>query len=81
VENRTETLDFLLVQTLLSIVKEDAYYKVKEIKEAMAENFDEPQKWLTTKWIGNALRRLGFTEKRRMEVDTNTSYHWTRFWI
>jgi hypothetical protein len=67
VENRTETLDFLLVQTLLSIVKEDAYYKVKEIKEAMAENFDEPQKWLTSKWIGNALRRLGFTEKRRMK--------------
>ena len=67
VENRTETLDFLLVQTLLSIVKEDAYYKVKEIREAMAENFDEPQKWLSSRWIGNALRRLGFTEKRRMK--------------
>ena len=67
VENKTETLDFLLVQTLLSIVKEDAYYKVKEIREAMAENFDEPQKWLSSRWIGNALRRLGFTEKRRMK--------------
>jgi hypothetical protein len=67
VENRTETHDFLLVQTLLSIVKEDAYYKVKEIRDAMASCFDEPQKWLTSKWIGNALRRLGFTEKRRMK--------------
>jgi len=65
VENLTETLDFLLVQTLTSIVAEDGFYKVKEIRDAMASNFDEPQKWLTTKWIGNALRRLGFTEKRR----------------
>jgi hypothetical protein len=65
VENLTEALDFLLVQTLTSIVAEDGFYKVKEIRDAMASNFDEPQKWLTTKWIGNALRRLGFTEKRR----------------
>jgi len=66
VENRTETLDLILAQTLLLIVKEDAYYKVKEIRDAMASCFDEPQKWLTTRWMGNALRRLGFTEKRRV---------------
>jgi hypothetical protein len=65
VENRTETLDLILAQTLLSIVKEDAYFKVKEIKDAMASCFDEPQKWLTTRWVGNALRRLGFMDKRR----------------
>jgi uncharacterized C2H2 Zn-finger protein len=67
VENRTETLDLILVKTLVSIVKKDDFYKVSEIKNAMGEYFDEPQKWLTTKWIGNALRRLGFTEKRRMK--------------
>jgi hypothetical protein len=67
VENRTETLDLILVKTLTSIVVKDNYYKVSEIKNAMAEYFDEPQKWLTCKWIGNALRRLGFTEKRRMK--------------
>ncbi|MEM3565829.1 MAG: hypothetical protein QXK18_03035, partial [Candidatus Bathyarchaeia archaeon] len=65
IENMTETLDYVLVQTLNSLVEADGFYKVKVIKEAMASNFDEPQKWLTTKWIGNALRRLGFTEKRR----------------
>ncbi|MCS7113809.1 MAG: hypothetical protein N0A00_00095 [Candidatus Bathyarchaeota archaeon] len=65
VENMTETLDYILVQTLVKLVTENGYYKVKIIKEAMASNFDEPQKWLTTKWVGNALRRLGFTEKRR----------------
>ena len=65
IENMTETLDYVLVQTLNSLVEADGFYKVKVIKEAMASNFDEPQKWLTTKWIGNALRRLGFTQKRR----------------
>jgi hypothetical protein len=66
VENRTETLDLILAQTLLSTVKEDAFYRVREIRDAMASCFDEPQKWLTTRWVGNALRRLGFTEKRRI---------------
>lgn len=67
VENQTETLDFIFARTLKTIVLKDGYYKVKELKEAMAENFTEPQKWLTEKWIGNALRRLGFTDKRRMK--------------
>ncbi len=67
VENRTETLDLILVKTLTSIVEKDDYYKVSEIKNAMAEYFDEPQKWLSSRWVGNALRRLGFTEKRRMK--------------
>jgi hypothetical protein len=65
VENLTETLDIILVRTLLSIVEDDGFYKVSDIRSAMAEYFDEPQKWLTSKWVGNALRRLGFTEKRR----------------
>jgi len=66
VENMTETGDYLLVQTLLETVQTEAYYKVKEVKEALASKFDEPQKWLTTKWVGNALKRLGFKEKRRV---------------
>jgi len=65
VENLTETLDYLLVQTLHVLVKEPDFYRVKDIKEEMVKNMDEPQKWLTCKWVGNALRRLGFTEKRR----------------
>lgn len=65
IENMTETFDLILVQTLSKLVTENGYYKVKDIKDEMAKNFDEPQKWLTTKWVGNALRRLGFTEKRR----------------
>jgi hypothetical protein len=65
-ENVTETGEVILVQVLLSMVKEDNYYRVKDIREKMAGQFDEDQKWLTTKWIGNALRRLGFQDKRRV---------------
>jgi len=66
IENMTETGEYILVQTLIQMVDENRYYKVKEIKEAMAKNFDEEQKWLTTAWVGRALRRLGFTDKRRV---------------
>jgi hypothetical protein len=66
IENITEVGEYILVQTLTSLVKEAQYYKIKEIKELMAKNFDEEQKWLNTRWIGKALRRLGFTQKRRV---------------
>ncbi len=69
-ENTTETGSVILAQVLLNIVKakeyKDDFLPVKALKEKMAEAYDEEQKWLTTKWIGNALRRLGFTEKRRV---------------
>ena len=76
VENITETGELILVQTLLEMVHEDGYYKAKDIKNAMAEKYDEEQKWLNTKWIGRALKRLGFTEKRR--VGTGTEYYLRR---
>ena len=66
IENMTETGEYILVQTLLKIVNENRYYKVKEIRDSMATYFDEEQKWLTTAWVGRALRRLGFTEKHRV---------------
>jgi len=66
IENMTETGEYILVQTLMQMVDENRYYKVKEIKEAVAKNFDEEQKWLNTAWVGRALRRLGFTDKRRV---------------
>jgi hypothetical protein len=65
-ENITETGEYILIETLLDLVKEDRYYKIKEIKERMIERFDEEQRWLSNKWIGNALRRLGIAEKRRV---------------
>jgi len=66
VENMTETGDYILVQTLVSLVKKDEYYKVKTIRDIMVEKFEEEPKWLNTWWIGRALKRLGFTDKRRL---------------
>ena len=66
IENMTETGEVILVQVLLDMVKENNYFKVKKIKDRMLEEFDEDQKWLTSRWVGSALRRLGFKEKRRV---------------
>ena len=65
-ENVTETGEYILAQTLIKIVDEDRFYPLAEIKKEMAGAFDEVQSWLQTKWIGRALKRLGFKEKRRV---------------
>jgi hypothetical protein len=75
VEDMTETGEVLLINALLSLVKEDGYYRVRGIADAMRSYFDEEQAWLTTRWVGNALRRLGFQEKRR--VGTGYEYRLT----
>lgn len=66
IENMTETGEAILLHILLQLVKDDGYLKVKTIRDEMAKQFDEEQKWLSTRWIGNALRRFGFKEKRRV---------------
>jgi uncharacterized protein YukE len=75
-ENMTETGDCILVETLLDLVKTDDYYKVKQIRDEMATHFDEEQKWLNTQWVGRSLKRLGFTDKRR--VGTGYEYRLTK---
>ena len=65
-ENVTETGEYILAQTLIKMVDEDRFYPLAEIKKEMAGAFDEVQSWLQTKWIGRALKRLGFKEKRRV---------------
>ncbi len=66
VENMTETPEYILVETLLKTVTRDDYYPAKQIREAMLQAYDEEPKWLSTKWLGRALKRLGFTDKRRV---------------
>ncbi len=65
-EEMTETGELILMQVLLTIIDKDAYYRVKKIRDAMAIHFDEPQEWLKTRWVGGALKRLGFLIKRRV---------------
>jgi hypothetical protein len=65
-ESMTETGEAILVQVLANAVTRDNYYKVKEIRNIMADRFDDEQTWLRSEWVSRALRRLGFSEKRRV---------------
>jgi hypothetical protein len=74
VENVTESAELILIQALAKVVSEKTdYIPVRKIKEAMVEFYEgEEQRWLTNKWVGNCLRRLGITNKRR--VGTGIEY-------
>lgn len=74
-DNATETGISILVQSLLEMVKADAFYSLKEMKTKMLSHYDEEQKWIKNRWIGGALKRLGLTEKRR--VGNGTEYKLT----
>jgi hypothetical protein len=65
IHEEAENPDMVLIQTLLEIVEADGYYAVKRIKEAMVAKYEDEAKWITEKWIGSALRRLGFNVKTR----------------
>lgn len=66
-ENMTETGEEILVSVLSTIAdSEISWVKVKAIKEKMSGQFGENQPWLTSRWVGSALRRLGFSSKRRV---------------
>jgi len=66
-ENMTETAEYLLIQALVEVVEKKAgYIPCKEILYKLQEQFEEEQRWLNSKWLGRALIRLGFTDKRRV---------------
>jgi len=66
VENLTETGESILLQVLLGMVQSDDYVSVKAIRDKVLTEFDEQPQWITTRWIGNTLKRLGFKDKRRV---------------
>ncbi|MGD0424539.1 MAG: hypothetical protein ABSA92_13950 [Candidatus Bathyarchaeia archaeon] len=69
-ENLTETGDMILLETLTTMVTEedwhDDYISSSDIHKKMVDHFEEEQKWLSTDWVGRALRRLQFRDKRRL---------------
>jgi hypothetical protein len=65
-EDVLETSEMCLVQALLGLVEKDDFYPVRSIREAIGKLYEEPQLWITPKWVGNAMKRLGFREKRRV---------------
>jgi hypothetical protein len=69
-ENLTETADMVLMETLLRMVSMpnwvDDYLSIRDIHGNMTARYEDQQKWLTNDWVGRALRRLGFVDKRRL---------------
>jgi hypothetical protein len=76
VENATEMGELLLVQVLLKLVTADSWHTPKTMHLELSALYDgEVPKWMTARWIGGALRRLGFKDKRR--VGRGIEYHLT----
>jgi len=75
-DDATETGVSILVQSLLKLVTDDSFYSLTRMKTEMLNCYDEEQKWITNRWIGGALKRLGFTEKRR--TGKGTEYRLTK---
>ncbi len=61
----SEMHEFLLVETLLNIVNEDNFYRLGNLKNLFAEKF-ETSNWLSERYTGKLLRRMGFQVSRRM---------------
>jgi hypothetical protein len=70
-DDLTQNTDIALALTLPRIVEEesdDNFYYVKKIKEELVKTLerDKAPDWLTNEWVGRALTRLGFKQKRRL---------------
>jgi len=66
-ENLTETTDIILIENLLKMVKKDGFYSIREITKNLKTEFEEGEAdWINTRWVGWAMRRLSFLEKRRI---------------
>jgi len=69
-ENVAETGEMIVVQVLLDLVTmpswKDDFVPISQIRENVAFRFEDEQKWLTNNWIGRALRRLKFLDKRHL---------------
>jgi len=73
-ENKREssnTHEAVLVRVLLSLVDQDNYYSLSEIREEMTKHLESGD-WISEKYVGKILRRLGFSKKRR--IATGTEY-------
>ena len=61
----SELWEVVIVETLLSMVDHDDFYKLADIKLEMIGNLEDHE-YLTSRHVGNLLKRLGFTQSRRV---------------
>jgi hypothetical protein len=55
----------LLIETILSIVKEDGFYKLSLIRDGIVSHMEDSNWKPNCRYVGKLLRTLGFREKRR----------------
>jgi hypothetical protein len=57
--------DYILVQSLLTLVTRDGHYSLGDIRDTMVLLLGNGN-WLTERTVGRMLRRLGFNRRRRL---------------
>jgi len=62
--SNADTHENLLIETMLSIVTEDDYFRLSHIKEELGSHL-ENNGWLSEQYVARLLRRFGFTQRRR----------------
>jgi len=58
----------VIVEVLCSIVTQDGYYSLRDIKAAVLDSFPDWEHWISERHIGGLLRRLGFSSFRRIRI-------------
>jgi hypothetical protein len=61
----SELLEIVLSETLVSIVDHDDFYRLADIKSEMSKHLQDDE-YLSSKQLGNLLRKLGFCYTRRI---------------
>jgi hypothetical protein len=56
----------VIVEVLCSIVTRDGWYSLGDIKQVVLDRFPDWEHWLSERYIGRVLRRLGFSSDRRV---------------
>lgn len=67
-ESQTESIDIheaVLVETLMELVDHDGYYPLTDIKNEFILRLED-YNFVNSRYLGNILRRLGFTQHRRV---------------
>lgn len=65
-ENIAESTENTLLVNLVKLVNEVKYYKMSNITSLMVDTMEgRDEKWLNTRWVGKAIKRLGISKSKR----------------
>ncbi len=67
-EENANSIDHQILRVLYDLTEiSDDYYPFSRIKKDLLADFDKEPDWITERWLGSALKRLGFKDKRRVK--------------